>query len=104
MPTYEPQGERLKALRNSKKRTLDGLAQAVGTSRQHLIRLEQGLHKPKPEMAAALSAELGEDIASFYEIEVGDDDETEDMAAALQALAALRRFFVADLSRDGRTA
>lgn len=64
----------------------DRLALLVHSSRQHLIRLEQGLHRPKPEMTAALTEALGADVASFYEVEGSGDDLADEEAAEMVRL------------------
>ncbi len=45
--------------------TLDGLAAKIGTSRQHLIKLEQGKHLPQPRMFAAIAEATGTDLGTL---------------------------------------
>lgn len=51
----------------------DTLAQTVGSSRQHMIRLEKGQHQPRPEMRARIADALGDPSLT-----AGDDDEEDD--------------------------
>lgn len=48
-------GQRIKAARKQAKFSHDRLAAAVGTSRQHLIKLEKDMHRPRPEMLARIA-------------------------------------------------
>lgn len=67
-------GRNVKRARLGAGYSLDTLAAKVGTSRQHLIRIEKGRHLPRPGMLAAIAAETGKD-ESFFESE--DDEESE---------------------------
>lgn len=49
----------------------DKFAARVGTGRQHLIKLEKGMHLPGPELLAAIARESGKS-PEFFE---SDDDE-----------------------------
>lgn len=85
-----PLGQRIKAVREEKKLSHDRLAEKVGTSRQHLIRIEKGVHNPRPGMLARIS----EALETPFSVEQTDDDDEEsqavtDLAHAL--LHALRR-------------
>lgn len=51
--------------------THDRLAEAVGTSRQHLIKLEKGQHAPGETMLARIAEATGRDVAWFMPPEVG---------------------------------
>lgn len=62
-------GQRIKFARTNAKLSHDRLGEKVGTSRQHLIRLEKGLHKPRPEMAARIAEATG------VPVELLQDDE-----------------------------
>lgn len=45
----------------------DQLAAAVGTSRQHLIKIEKGQHLPRPDMLSRIAAATGCDPDSLSE-------------------------------------
>jgi transcriptional regulator with XRE-family HTH domain len=47
--------ERIREARLAATYSLDGLALEVGSSRQHLIKLEKGTHYPRPGLLAALA-------------------------------------------------
>lgn len=63
----------------------DKLAAAVGTSRQHLIKLEKGQHLAGETMVARIAEATGKPMAFF----AADDDEESDPVADL--FDALRR-------------
>lgn len=63
-------GARIKFARNYAKLSHDRLGELAGTSRYHLIRLEKGLHRPKPAMIAAIVAATGVPA----ELLAGEDD------------------------------
>lgn len=54
-----PLAARIKMARKRANLSLDRLGELVGTSRQHLIRLEKGVHTPKPEMARRIAEATG---------------------------------------------
>lgn len=90
---YAEAGAKLRALRLALPREIrshDKVAAAASTSRSHLFKLEKGIHKPTEPMMAALSAVLGEDVESFYEVETPDDGAEDDMAAALAQMIRSR--------------
>ncbi len=45
--------------------TLDALATAVDSSRQHLIKLEQAKHRPRAEMLAKIAEATGRSVEWF---------------------------------------
>lgn len=61
---------RIRRARRESDFTLDGLGESVGTSRQHLIRLEKGLHRPRPEMLSRIATATGRDLLWFLDPEV----------------------------------
>ena len=71
----------------------DKLAARIGTSRQHLIKLENGQHLPRPEMLAAIARETGKSERFFD----SDDDEESDPVADL--MSAIRRLVTDEVSR-----
>ncbi len=48
----------------------DRLAERVGTSRQHLIKLEKGKHRPRAEMLVRIADATGREIDWFVDPEV----------------------------------
>lgn len=79
-----PRGARIKFARTYASKTLDGLAAEVGTSRQHLIRLEQGKHNPTPALAARIAEKTGVPVELIRDEE--DDEESDPVAALHRAL------------------
>lgn len=67
----------------------------VGTSRQHLIRIEKGIHRPRPELLGRIAEATGTPLDDF---EPSDDDEESDVVGVL--MRALRQF-VRDEVRAG---
>lgn len=63
----------------------DALAGRVGTSRQHLIRLEKGLHTPRAAMMDAIARETGVPLDSFNWVDPDADEED----SGVQELAAV---------------
>lgn len=64
----------------------DKLGSLVGTSRQHLIKLEKGQHLPSDQMLDRIAEATGKTVEFFTD---GDDDEESDAMAEL--LHAIRR-------------
>lgn len=69
---------RIKRARKESEHTLDGLGEAVGTSRQHLIRLERGDHRPRPEMLTRIAEATGRSVDWFLDPEVDPSPFPED--------------------------
>ena len=61
---------RIKRSRREAQLTLDRLGEQIGTSRQHLIRLEKGLHRPRPEMLLRIAEATGREVDWFLDPEV----------------------------------
>lgn len=78
-------GRQIRKARKAAGLSHDALAATVGTSRQHLIKLEKGQHLARPEMLAKIADATSRD-ESFFE---DDADEESDPVAAL--MDALRR-------------
>lgn len=74
-------GRKIRLARLSANMSHDQLAAKVGTSRQHLIKLEKGQHLARPEMLAKI-AEATKKSERFFE---SDDDEESDPVADLFA-------------------
>ena len=68
----------------------DRLAAAIGTSRQHLIKLEKGIHLPRPELLAAIARETGKTEA-FFEGDSDDDEESDVVVALFDAVRQIVR-------------
>jgi transcriptional regulator with XRE-family HTH domain len=70
-------GVKIKQARRAAGLSHDKLAAMVGSSRQHLIRLEQGLHMPGTELLERIAAATGKAVS-----ELSPEDEAEAAAAA----------------------
>ena len=70
-------GEKIKAARKRAGLSHDRLAALIGSSRQHLIKLEKGMHRAKPEMLATIADATGQPLS---DLESSDDDEEADRA------------------------
>src|SRR6476646_4289124 len=64
------QGSKIREARKGAKLSHDRLGAAVGTSRQHLIRLEQGWHRPGEELLARIAEATGRPLHFF---QVGEE-------------------------------
>lgn len=62
-----------KEANDGKGMTLDALAEAAGTSRQHLISLEHGRHRPRPEMLTRIGEATGKPLEFFVDAEAVDN-------------------------------
>lgn len=60
----------------------------VGTTRRHLIRLENGEYQARPELAARIADALDADPSEFR---ANEDDEEESLADALQKVVRALR-------------
>lgn len=79
-------GARIRSARLDAKKSHDQLAREVGSSRQHLIKLEKGQHMPRPEMLTAIAEATGKDESFFTE----SDEEDSSLPSFLELLEALR--------------
>lgn len=70
-------GVKIKQARKAAGLSHDKLAAMVGSSRQHLIRLEQGLHMPGPELLERIAAATGKAVS-----DLSPEDEAEAAAMA----------------------
>lgn len=61
---------RIRRARREADLTLDELGTRVGTSRQHLIRLEQAKHRPRAEMLTRISEATGRSCDWFLDPEI----------------------------------
>jgi len=61
---------RIRRARREAPLTLDQLGELVGTSRQHLIRLEAGKHRPRAEMLTRIAEATSRPIDWFVDPEV----------------------------------
>lgn len=87
-------GRKIRAARKHAGLSHDRLAVRVGTSRQHLIRLEKGVHMPRPELLAAIARETGRPEEFF----TGDDDD-EESALATDLHRLVRRYVREEITR-----
>lgn len=78
-------GRQIRKARKHSGLSHDKLAARVGTSRQHLIRLEKGTHMPRPEMLAAIARETGKSEA-FFESDSDDEEEADAVTDLVRAL------------------
>lgn len=56
-----------RARRTSELATLDRLAEAVGSSRQHLIKLEHGKHRPRAPLLTRIAEATGKPVEWFLD-------------------------------------
>ncbi len=63
---------RIRRARRDAGLTLDGLAEHVGTSRHHLIRLEKARHRPRVEMLQRIADATGKPYDFFLVEEAGE--------------------------------
>lgn len=68
----EGTGAKIKRARREAGLSLDRLAERIGSSRRHLIRLEKGDHEPRPATLARIAEATGKPLDYF-----ADDDEEE---------------------------
>lgn len=66
---------RIRRARREAGLTLDALAELVGTSRHHLIRLEKAHHRPRAEMLAGIAKATGKPLDFFLVEETGEPDQ-----------------------------
>lgn len=87
-PKHVALGQQIRRARKDAGLSHDRLAVAVGSSRQHLIRLEHGLHRPADSLLSAIARATGKDI-EFFEDGTPEQDE-EEAALAADLLRVLR--------------
>lgn len=67
MPLKSPElGARIKSARKRAGLSHDKLGALVGTSRQHLIRLEKGWHRPSDALLQRIAESTGQDPDYFF--------------------------------------
>lgn len=88
-----PVGQRIKWARNRKGLSLDALAERVGTSRRHLIRLEKGENRPGLDMRARIAVAT-EQTPDF--LMDGDSDDEEEAELVRELVGVLRRLMARD--------
>jgi transcriptional regulator with XRE-family HTH domain len=78
-----PLHERIVWARKRKGLSQERLAEKIGTSRRHMIRIEKGRenggHRPGPELIARIAEATGQPVALFAD----DEEEDDDLAASL---------------------
>jgi len=88
-----PLAQRIIWARKRKGISQERLAEQIGTSRRHMIRIEKGQHRPGPVLVNRI-AEATEQSPSFFS---DDEDEESDPVAAL--VAAIRLLVRAEVAR-----
>ena len=83
-------GARIKQARKASGLSHDKLAALTGSSRQHLIRLEQGLHMPGPEMLERIAEATGTAVSDLVPV---DEEEAAAMADPKDFAAAMVELF-----------
>ena len=81
---YADHGARIRAARKRAGLSHDRLAALVGTSRSHLIKLEKGKHRAKPDMLGRIADATGTRVA-----DLDPSDEDEEAAARMRQNADL---------------
>jgi transcriptional regulator with XRE-family HTH domain len=90
-PVHASIGKRVRWARTQSGYTLDGLAAAMGTTRQTIIRWEKGFYSPNAESRKKLAAATGQDTSFFSDsADEGEDDADADPAMSLGALLEQR--------------
>ena len=79
-------GKRIRAARKRAGLSHDRLGAQVGTSRQHLIRLEKDLHTPRPALLARIAAATGDEELA-READAADEEDDSEMVDVLVAFA-----------------
>lgn len=93
-------GEQIRSARKRAGLSHDRLGAVVGTSRQHLIRLEKGIHQPRDGMLARIAEATGQPLSFFEDGDAEDDEESDPVAALMGVL----RKMVGEAIRDGAQA
>ena len=86
-----PIGARIVWARKQKGISQERLAETIGTSRRHMIRLEKGVHRPGPEFVRRIAEATGQPLALFADGAEPDDEESDPVAALMLALRAFVR-------------
>lgn len=93
---YADHGKHLRRLRLRTGKSQESLAAEIGTTRRHMIRLENGEHLPSAPMKERLAEALGVDGGEIQSHD--DEDDEEDVASVLtQAIRRLIHEEVAEL-------
>lgn len=92
-------GQKIRDARAKSGRSQEHFAPLIGTSRRHLIRIEKGQHRPRPEMLARISEATGVPVSEF---ESSDDDEESDMPSSADLFEALVRRLKVELREELR--
>ncbi len=61
---------RIRRARREADLTLDAVAETVGSSRHHLIRLEKGIHRPRIEMLTKIAEATGRQVEWFLDPDI----------------------------------
>lgn len=79
-PQRERVGRQIRKARKGAGLSHDRLACKVGTSRHHLIRIEKGMHLPRPDLLAKIAEATGKPESFFTSDD--DDEDPSSMPAA----------------------
>lgn len=96
---YATQGRALRAARNRRHMSQENFAPIVGTTRRHLIRLENGEHRPSGDLLARIAEQTGADPESFG---YPADDEEESRAVRGLSLDDFLRLRTREILREER--
>ena len=98
-------GLRIRQARKQAGLSHDRLGELVGTSRQHLIKLEKGKHAPREALLQRIAEATGKKMAFFLQDEGDEEEDGEsDMAGRLmETLRALVRAELAAATEKGDT-
>ncbi len=75
-------GARIQRARKAQGLSLDGLAEAAGTSRQHIINLEKSRNRPRVPMLTRIAEATGKPVEYFLVEEAGEPNPFPDTEAA----------------------
>lgn len=93
-------GQRIRESRQRAGFSQERLAELVGTHRRHVIRWEQGLHRPTGVYAERLADVLEERREEFLRDE--DEEAVSDLVSEL--VSSLRKIVAAELKRERKSA
>ncbi len=83
-------GQRVRWAREKKGISQERLAERAGTTRRHVMRIEKGQHKPRPDLVARI-AEATDQQPTFFSANGADDDEESDPVAVELVRALMKR-------------
>ena len=78
-------GERIVQARRRAGISQERLAERIGTSRRHMIRLEKGVHRPGKVFIERIAEATGQD-ESFFTVDGDEDDDDSDPVSLLSSI------------------